>query len=132
MDAYATNDFADIIALAQETFENVEFALDATPARAILRLQAQYGAYRIAVTELRSANARKYSYYALKGDWVEVGFDNSPDPQVIRLKYGRIGQEHAGEGVPHIHLQDKTQLALTDEMTFAMFVDWMATHLRAA
>lgn len=129
MDAYVTNDFADIIAIAQETFENVEFARDATPARAILRLQGQYSAYRIAVTELRSENARKYSYYALKDDWVEVGFDNSPDPQVIRLKYGRIGQEHAGEGVPHVHLHNKTQLTLTDEMTFAMFVAWMKANI---
>lgn len=56
----------------------------------------------------------------------------SPDPQVIRLKYGRIGQEHTGEGVPHVHLQNKTQVALTDEMTFAMFAEWAKAHLRAA
>lgn len=86
MDAHIANHFADLIALAQETFEDVEHSTDATPLRAILRLQARYGAYRIVVTELFDENTRKYSYYALKDDEVTVGFDNSPDPHVIRLK----------------------------------------------
>ena len=129
MDAHVTNDFADIIALAQDSFENVEYTLDKTAVRSILRLQAQYAAYRIVVTELFSENIRKYSYYVLKGDYVAAGFDNSPDPHVIRLKYGQIGKEHTGECLPHRHLHNKTQLALTDEMTFAMFVTWVKANI---
>ncbi|GAK50946.1 hypothetical protein U14_02188 [Candidatus Moduliflexus flocculans] len=129
MDAHITKHFADIIAFAQIVFENVDHSVDMTPERAILRLTAEYGAFRIVVTELFSENLRKYRYYALKGDWVEVGFDNSPDPQVIRLKYGRIGKEHVGEHIPHVHLQDKTELALTDDMTFQMFVEWLKTNI---
>jgi hypothetical protein len=65
----------------------------------------------------------------LRGDWVEAGFDNSPDPRAIRLKYGRFGAEHAGEAVPHLHREDKTQLFLTDEMTFEAFVDWLKANI---
>lgn len=129
MDANLAKHFAGLIALAREVFENVEETVDMTPVRAIWRLQAQYAGYRIVVTELCSGALRQYRYYVLHGDWVEVGFDNSPDPQVIRLKYGRIGKEHAGECLPHVHLQDKTQLALTVEMTFPMFVAWVKTNI---
>ena len=41
------------------------------------------------------------------------------------MKYGRIGQEHVGKLVPHIHLHDKTELELTDEIVFANFVAWL-------
>jgi hypothetical protein len=106
--------------------------MDTTPARAILRLQARYGPYRIVVTELLSDGLRKYSYYVLHGNWVEAGFDNSPDPRAIRLKYGQIGAEHAGEPVPHLHQQDKTELSLTAEMTFETFVDWVTATIQPA
>lgn len=121
--------FAGLIALAQATFEQVEYTVDATPARAILRLQASYGLYRVFITELLSKEQRQYRYYALKGDWVEAGFDNSPDPRAIRLKYGHIGKKHAGESVPHLHHANKTELSLTDEMTCTAFVDWLKTNL---
>ncbi|MGG6239939.1 hypothetical protein ACQ4N7_15035 [Nodosilinea sp. AN01ver1] len=68
---------------------------------------------------------RKYSYYLLRDNYVEAGFDNSPDPRAIRLKYGGIGQAHAGEQVPHLHRVDKTELTLTDEIVFSTFVQWL-------
>lgn len=125
MDSEATRYFTDIVHLAQATFEQVEYVTEATPERAILRLQAQYGPYRIFVTELFSDKVRKYRYYVLRGDWVEAGFDNSPDPRAIRLKYGKIGKAHAGEHVPHFHQNDKSRLSLTEEITFAAFVNWL-------
>ena len=94
-----------------------------------MRIDAEYGKYKILVTELFSDGLRKYRYYVLHGDWVEAGFDNSPDPRAIRLKYGEIGKEHAGEPVPHLHLEDKTRLSLTEEMTFADFVRWLNGNL---
>lgn len=129
MEPQVTEHFARIIALAQATFERVEYTVDATPVRAILRLQASYGSYRVFITELLSEEQRQYRYYALKGDWVEAGFDNSPDPRAIRLKYGRIGKKHAGETVPHFHRADKTELFLTEEMTGEAFVDWLKANL---
>jgi hypothetical protein len=45
------------------------------------------------------------------------------------LNYGKIGEEHAGENIPHLHREDKSQLYLTEEMSFQDFVDWLKGHL---
>ena len=129
MDEKTARHFAEIIQLAESAFKQVTYEIDTTPDRAILRIQAEYGKYQILVTELFSDGLRKYRYYVLHGKWVEAGFDNSPDPRAIRLKYGEIGQAHAGEHIPHLHLKDKTQLSLTEEMTFSEFVSWVKGNL---
>lgn len=95
-----------------------------------MRLRAVYGSYQVSITELVSGSRRQYRYYLLRGKWVEAGFDNSPDPRAIRLKYGRIGTGHAGEAVPHVHRADKAELYLTDEMTFETFVEWLRTNIK--
>jgi hypothetical protein len=129
LDAEIKDHFAAIVALAQTAFEQVEYVIDATPERAILRLQARYGLYLVLAAELFSEGVRKYRYYVLREDWIEAGFDNSPDPRAIRLKYGRVGEEHSGEHVPHLHQDDKTRLSLTEEMTFAAFVEWLKANI---
>ena len=129
MDPDVADHFAGIVALARATFNEAEYIIDTTPERAILRLQAEYGRYRIVVVALFSDKVRKYRYYILKGDWVEAGFDNSPDPRAIRLKYGRIGKEHMGEYVPHLHRKDKTELSLTEEIDFTSFVEWVKANI---
>jgi hypothetical protein len=129
LDAEIKDHFAAIVALAQTAFEQVEYVIDATPERVILRLQARYGLYLVLAAELFSEGVRKYRYYVLRGDWVEAGFDNSPDPRAIRLKYGRISEVHLGELVPHLHQDDKTRLSLTEEMTFTAFVEWLKAHI---
>ena len=65
----------------------------------------------------------------MRGDWVEAGFDNAPDPRALRIKYGKLREEHAAEHVPHLHREDKTLLYLTEEMTFQGFVDWLRGNL---
>jgi len=129
LDEKTSRHFAEIIELAQSVFEKVTYEIDATPDRSILRISAEYGKYQILVTELFSDDVRKYRYYVLRGDWVEAGFDNAPDPRALRLKYGKIGEEHAGENVPHLHQEDKSQLYLTKEMSFQDFVDWLKGNL---
>ena len=63
--------------------------------------------------------------------YVEIGSKRvSPDPRAIRLKYGRIGEEHGGEYVPHLHRSDKSQLSLTEDTTFAAFVHWLKTNVQ--
>ena len=131
MDKDTARHFAEIIELAQKVFTQVTYQIDVTPERAILRMEAEHGKYHILVTELFSDGLRKYRYYILDGYRVEAGFDNSPDPRAIRLKYGEIGQEHTGEYVPHLHLEDKTVLSLTEEMTFQEFVNWLNQNLLA-
>jgi len=81
---------------------------------------------------LFSDKKRKYRYYILLDDRIEAGFDNSPDPRAIQLKYGKFGKEHAGELVPHLHLADKTRLLLTDEMIFKSFIKWFKVKASAA
>ncbi|MTJ08251.1 MULTISPECIES: hypothetical protein [unclassified Anabaena] len=129
MDTKITDYFTDIVKIAEVNFQQVNYTIDTTPKRSILRLEGQYGEYRILITELFSDELRKYRYYVLRGDWVEAGFDNSPDPRAIRLKYGRIGKQYANEYIPHLHQDDKNQLFLTEEMTFVDFVDWVKTNL---
>ena len=129
MDEKTSRHFAEIIELAQSVFENITYEIDATPDRSILRIEAEYGKYQILVTELFSDGLRKYRYYVLRVDWVEAGFDNAPDPRAINLKYGKIGEEHAGENIPHLHREDKTLLYITEEMTFADFVQWLKGNL---
>lgn len=92
MDKKTSRHFAEIIELAQSVFNDVVYEIDATPDRSILRINADYGKYQILVTELFSDGIRKYRYYVMRGDWVEAGFDNAPDPRAIRLKYGKLGK----------------------------------------
>ena len=125
MDKAVTEYFAGIVALARSAFEQVEATVDATPERAILRMQALYGVHRVSVTELLSAGVRKYRYYVLRGDFVVAGFDNSPDPRAIRHKYGRIDKNSVGQMIPHLHLNDKAELTLTAEMSFEAFIAWL-------
>lgn len=132
MDAEIADYFAGVILLAEATFDTVQHNTDSTPQRSILRLEAKYGRYRVLVTELFSDRIRKYRYYLLRENYVEAGFDNSPDPRALRLKYGNIGQAHAGEHIPHLHQTDKTELALTDEMAFQTFVQWLKEHYPTA
>jgi hypothetical protein len=129
LDQQVAGHFADIVAVAQATLSQVAYEIDATPQRAILRLQARYGRYQVLITELFTDGVRKYRYYVLQANWVEAGFDNSPDPRALRLKYGRIGSEHAGELIPHLHRENKTQLLLTAEITVAAFIEWLQTNL---
>ncbi len=129
MDTQTRGDFTDIIRQATANLSEVEYTIDTTPERSILRLQANYGQYRIFITELIDSQHRKYRYYVIRGAWIEVGFDNSSDPRALRLKYGRIGAEHAGESIPHRHDQNKTRLELTGETDVAQFMTWIHTHL---
>jgi len=125
-----TKYFAGVITTAQASFEEVEYVTDITPKRAILRIVAKYGLYLVLITELLSDDVRKYRYYVLRENWVEAGFDNSPDARAIRLKYGRIGEQHAREYVPHLHLENKSQLILTEEMTITAFVNWLKANIQ--
>lgn len=130
MDPASTDDFARIIALAQARLTDVQtLEEDHSPQRSILRLTAQHGRYRVFITEIHSAAERHYRYYVLDGDTVVVGFDNAADAQALRLKYGPQRKQHVGEPIPHLHLEDKTELQLTGEMTVAAFLNWLQTNV---
>lgn len=129
MDTDFANTLARLTAQAEAVLSQVETVIDITPHRALLRLKGMYGNYRIFITEVASQETRKYSYYALHDQWVEVGFDNAADPEALRLKFGRITPDKVGALIPHQHSQNKTQLTLTEEMTIPLFLQWLQTHL---
>lgn len=130
MAATSVRHFNQLIALARSHLEQVKILeLDSTPERSILRIEARRKNYRLLITEIISAQARRYSYYALDGNIVIAGFDNAADPRALRLKYGQINREHAGEFIPHVHLANKTQIELTAEMALDKFVQWIQEHL---
>jgi len=102
---------------------------DHSPERAILRLAARYGRYRVFITEIISATQRQYRYYVLDRDVVVAGFDNAANSRALRLKYGCQRKRHVGELIPHLHLEDKAKLELTDEMTIEAFLSWLEAEL---
>ena len=110
MNPEATEYFAKIAEQARALLENVVITTDTTPDRAFLHLTAGYGSRRIVAKEVLTIGERRYSYYILRGSYVEAGFDNSPDPKAIRLKFGRIGYDYAQERVPHLHTENKQKL----------------------
>ena len=123
MGATIADHFTGIAALARSHLDEVQtLEKDHTPERSLLRLSARYGRYRVFITEIISRRVRKYRYYVLDGEEVVAGFDNATDPRALRLKYGHIGQEHAGELIPHLHLEDKCKIELTDEIECTDFI----------
>ncbi len=129
MDPEATDHFIRIAEQARALLENVVIATDTTPERSFLRLTAEYGSRRIVAKEIMTVGERRYSYYILRGSYVEAGFDNSPDPQAIRLKFGQIGYSYAQERVPHLHTENKQKLVLTDEIDFNSFLEWLIQNV---
>lgn len=130
MDTALAGNFASIIALAQKHLSQVQVIEgDYSPERAILRLTAGYGRYRVFITEIVSATHRQYRYYVLNGDAVVAGFDNAADSRALHLKYGPQRKKHVGEPIPYLHLKDKTKLELTEEMTVADFLAWLRENV---
>lgn len=121
--------FDGIVNKAKAKFNNVSFVIDHSPERAILRINAEYKKYRIFTSELLNEEYRKYNYYLLEVDFVVVGMDNSQDHRAIRLKYGKMPEKNKDRLVPHIHLNNKTELQLTDEMHFEDFIAWIEVNL---
>ncbi len=83
-----------------------------------------YGHLHIRLKEIHTSTERLYSYYVLKENEVIVGWDNYPDRQVLRQKYGRDFHRHLFESVPHKHGFRKTTLELTEEMSVAVFLEY--------
>lgn len=130
MDQEIRDHFAEIKELTRLHLDKVHIIEeDSTPERALIRLSGRYGRYRIFITEIVSQRIRKYRYYVLDDEEVMAGFDNAADPRALRMKYGHIGQEHAGELVPHLHMEDKAKIKLTDAIECADFITWLREDL---
>lgn len=129
--ASTTGYFDRIIAQCQALCERATpVTRDERPARALLKITATYGSYTLHILDIVFPDgSRKYAYYVLQNDTVIVGFDNTPDPEALQLKYGARYTQHRLETIPHIHTANKTVVALTDEIDFDQFVVWIQENL---
>ncbi|MFP4420075.1 MAG: hypothetical protein ACLFRG_05980 [Desulfococcaceae bacterium] len=125
MDTAAYPHFDELIHIAEKAFQDVLCHLDTTPKRALLTLRGKYEFCEIFVTELRAGRERKYRFYAIREGTVAAGFDNAPDPRALRMKFGKINPKNIGTPIPHLHLDNKTRLVLTEEITLSDFVQWL-------
>jgi hypothetical protein len=126
----AAQHFDRVIRQFQAAFEQVAVDRDEKPTRARLEMIGTHGPYRVRLVEILTPDTgRGYAYYVLRGDNVIIGFDNSADPRALRLKYGADYTHHRLEQVPHCHTDNKTALALTEEMDCERFIAWVQANL---
>ena len=120
-----------LIECFSEAFHPAKVVLrDERPKRSLLELWGRWGSYRVRLYEVVGPTVtRKYAYYVLDNKRVIVGFDNAPDPKVLRLKYGKSFAQHLHESIPHRHSIDKKDVELTDEMTCEKFTEWVQANL---
>jgi len=57
-------------------------------------------------------------------------FDNAPNPEALKLKYGTHYAQHRLELVPHLHSAGKTHVSLTDVVGFEQFIAWIEENLQ--
>lgn len=122
MDKQAKRHLERLLKQIHGAFTDVQVrTFDISERRAVLQVRCTRGDKTIAVTEVLTPDARKYSYYLIQGDKVLIGLDNSADRRALRLMYGRDFPQHIHEPIPHRHVADRVEL--TDKVTFAQFID---------
>jgi hypothetical protein len=100
-----------------------------TSRRAILELRGIWERYTIRLVEIVTPDGREYRYYVFDGAYIVAGFNNHADLSAIRLQYGADWKQHRYEPISHLHLENKTKLELTEEMTCQQFLTWMELNL---
>lgn len=129
--ASAAEYFDRVLILFQTVCASVNLVIrDERPERALLKLTARYREYELCVSEIVFPNrSRKYAYYILQQQKIIAGFDNAPDPEVLKLKYGTEYVQHRLELTPHMHGVGKMTATLTDNMDIEQFLAWVQTNL---
>ena len=125
--------FDELISLARAHLADVEVVRrDVTPRRAILELRGTWERYTIRLVEIVRPDGREYRYYIFDGAYIVAGFNNHADLSAIRLRYGDDWKRYRYESIPHLHLENKTKLELTEEMRCQQFFAWVELSLRPA
>ena len=109
------NDFDDV-RIARSSF---------TERRALLDVYCTFKGYQARILELIDPVGRSYAYYVLHDTEIVAGFDNAPDGDALRKKYGNQFGRHRTERIPHAHGRNKETLSLTEEMTYEAFWRWI-------
>ena len=120
--------FATVTQLVYDALDKIEVErLDRNPERALWEVHGMRGPYHIRLKEIHTQTERLYSYYILKENEVVAGWDNYPDRQVLRQKYGKDVHKHLFESIPHKHGFHKATIELTEEMSVALFLQYVLT-----
>ncbi len=115
--------FAALTARVENTLENVSLKrIEYNPQRVLWEVRGSLGEFGIRIKEIFTKKGRLYSYYVIKSGEVVVGFDNYPDRQALRRKYGRAFVAHLDELIPHKHGPRKATFELGKEMTVEEFL----------
>lgn len=115
--------FDEIIEDAKTVLEDVEIKQDYSVKRALLKLSGNFGKLKVRITEVIDVDKRKYAYYLINVDLVVIGFDNAPDINALKLKYGKDYVHHLDERIPHFHGKGKKNTELTNEISFKEFLE---------
>lgn len=123
--------FDRVLTLCQTVCESVNLIIrDERPERALLKLITRYGDFDLYISEVVFPDeSRKYAYYVLSQQKVIAGFDNAPDPAVLKLKYGSEYVQHRLELIPHMHGIGKMSATLTASMDVEQFLTWVQRNL---
>lgn len=129
--ATATQYFDRVLTLCRVTCVHVTLlARDERPQRALLKFAARYGDFDLHISEIVFPDgSRKYAYYVLNNQKIIIGFDNAPDPEVLKLKYGTKYAQRRLEPLPHMHTANKASVMLTDATEFEHFLTWIQENL---
>ena len=129
--ATAAQHFDRILALCRVTCMHITLIVrEERPQRALLKLTARYNDFELHISEIVFPDgSRKYAYYVLNNQKIIVGFDNAPDPEALKLKYGTKYARHRLETLPHRHTANKANIMLTDAIEFEQFLTWIQENL---
>ena len=122
-----------IIAQAQQALADVRIVRhDLGLRRALIDLEGSWNNYRIIVSEIHRADETvRYAYYVLDvNNQLLHGFDNSPDTQVVKLRYGLDWKPHLHEEIPHQHDANRNLTLTKESMTFSNFIEWLTNNLK--
>ncbi len=112
----------ELVAFARRRLAGVATNWDTDSDRSIVEITGYWESYRVIIKETHSSGLCRYAYYVLHDDSVLFGFDNYPDRQALRLKYGRTYIDHLHELVPHRHGRGKQDVRLTEPWTGIRFL----------
>ncbi|HJH26408.1 MAG TPA: hypothetical protein C5S37_06445 [Methanophagales archaeon] len=66
---------------------------------------------------------RRHFDEIINSDLVVIGFDNAPDINALKIKYGEGYVHHLDERIPHFHGKGKKNTELTKEISFREFLE---------
>lgn len=125
MEEQAQQHFEQTLALARSQLEDLVIkSQDISEQRALLQFESRWKSYRIVVTEILRPTSRAYAYYVLRNNQVVWAWDNAPDRDALRLKFGKEFSKHIHEEIAHAHARDGS-VHLMPSKSFSEFIVYL-------